>query len=157
MKMFPTAVLSKRVPDMLAADATTLAPVALANHVHLINALFNPAPDTIFDPTKEATFTGGGAKSAGIGAQQSFRDPVNNDRVVELLEPAGGWTWICTVTPGAAETIYGVIITDNADAVTFASFLFAVPVVITNAGDAVVVDNLQLRLALGFMYPQPGP
>jgi hypothetical protein len=75
-----------------------------------------------------ATFTG----SAGItppvwGA--TYRDGSDNVfKDSQLLE------WVCTATPGAPETIYGVII-DNG--VTVMIDLFATPVTIERAGDAV--------------------
>lgn len=141
----PTSVIVDAARDLLAADTGTLAPAALAVHVHLIAEPFVPGLDTDFTALTEATFTGGAAKSAGVGPQQSFNDPGGN-RVVQLLEPAGGWHWQCTVAPGAPETIYGIVYTDNADAVTYGSALLDSPVVITAVGDSVDVPNVRISL-----------
>lgn len=151
MRLTPTSVLNDAVPALLAADAATLAPAVNANHVHLIKIPFTPETYT-FNPADVATYTGSAAKSAGTGAQQSFKDPVTGNEIVQLLEPAGGWTWKCTVAPGAPETIYGVCVTDNADAVTLGSGLLEEgPVTIAAVNDAVVVGDIQLQLPPGFM------
>lgn len=150
MRLIPTNVINQAMPDLLAADAGTLAPPANANKVHLITSPFVPGPGLDFSLLTEAAFTGGAAKSAGVGAQQSFRDPITSTRIVELLEPAGGWTWICTVAPGAPETIVGIVVTDMAGATTFGGALFDNPITVGAVGDAVVVDNVQVQLPINY-------
>jgi len=93
--------LWEQYQDLLAADTTTLASVA-ANHVHLVIAAFVPSLNLSDIGTLTlATFTGSAPKNVGTGTQQTFYDVVAGRRVLQLLEPAGGWTWICTATPGA--------------------------------------------------------
>jgi hypothetical protein len=144
--MRATKLIDDRLAALLATDATTLAPVALANHVHLIMAPFVPGPGTDFTALTEAVFPGYAAKSAGVGAQQSFNDPATGNRIVQLLEPAGGWHFLCTGDPGVDVTIYGFVVTDNADLVTFGSEIFVPHLVITQAGDA--VDIAQVRYSI---------
>jgi len=147
--MIPTLLIENAMRDLLAADAATLAPAALANHVHLIAAPFTPGSATDFTTLTPATFTGSTAKNAGVGTQQSFVDAVNNANIVQLLEPAGGWHWQCTAAPATPETIYGYACTDNADAVTFGSDLFDPPIVITGVGDAVDIPEVRYSIPLG--------
>lgn len=153
-RLIPTDVIKDRVNALLAADATTLAPAALAVHVHLIIVNVNPQTYT-FNAADEATFTGGAAKSAGTGAQQFFSDNDGN-RYVQLLEPAGGWTWTCTVTPAAPETVYALCVTDNADAVTYGTLLLtAGPQEISLAGQGFSEGSIQLILGPGFFDALP--
>lgn len=145
--MQPTTVLVAATAELLAADAATLAPPALANHVHLIAAAFTPGVTTDFTALTAATFTGSAAKSAGVGAQTAGIDPATGRRKVIFLEPAGGWNWECTVAPGAPETIYGYAVTDNADTVTLGSKLLPTPVTVSAVGHLVSVDEVSLLLA----------
>lgn len=151
MQLSPSATLSDAPPALLAADATTLAPAANANQVHLIINPINPET-YIFNAADEATFTGGAAKNVGLGAQTVFRDPVTSDWIVILKEPVGGWTWVCTVTPGAPETAYAVCVTDNAGTTTLGSGLLTQgPTVISAAGDGVAEGDIVLRFPPGYM------
>lgn len=143
--MLGTNVLLDALVNLLAADTATLANAA-ALHLHLAMAPFTPAVNLVVAGMTEATFTGAGAKSAGVGAQGVFVDPVSGLRTILILEPAGGWQWQCTVTPAPAQSIYGVYLTDNADAVLLGSELFAQPIVISAAGQGIAwpYDRLQL-------------
>jgi len=145
--MIPTNVILDEISNLLAADPATLAPVALACHVHLMKAPFTPGPTTAFSALNEATFAGSTAKDAGVGPQQEFRDPITGLRIVQLLEPAGGWHWQCTADPTPAEVIYGFIVTDNTDAVTYGSALLSAPVTIAAAGQAVDLPWIRFTFA----------
>jgi len=153
----PSAEMMQAVVDLAAADPATLAPAALANHVHLIKTDVNP--DTYhYSAGDEASFTGAGAKSAGVGAQTVYTDSVTQDRVILIKDPAGGWVWVCTVAPlPDPETIFAVVLTDNADAVTLGVYQLLPPIVITNIGDAVVVGSLEFRFPPAFMEPESSP
>jgi hypothetical protein len=142
----PTNVLLDRMAALLAADATTLAPAALNVHVHLAMAPFTPGPTLTVASFTEAAFTGYAALNAGTGGQQSFADPGTGNRVIQLLEPAGGWHWATTAGAGLPITIYGYYVTDNANAVLYGSALLPTPV--TLAATAQGVDVAQVRFAL---------
>lgn len=142
--MKPSRSLWEAMIDLLAADAGTLAPPANAMHVHLAIANFIPGLDLDIGTLTEATFTGSAAKSVTLGAQTVLVDPVTGKRKIQLGEPVGGWTWICTVAPAVAETVYGVYVTDNADAVLIGSFLLDTPVVIQAVDESVVVGKIDL-------------
>jgi len=145
VNLYPTNVLQASIPPLVAADTAFLAAVT-AMHVHLVLDAISPGLDTDFLTLTEPTFTGGAAKNAGTGAQTTFFDPLTGQRVIQLLEPAGGWSWICTVAPASAETVNAVVVTDTADTVTLGSQVLDDPVTITNIGDAITVGTLQLRL-----------
>jgi len=130
--------------DLLAADTGTLAAVA-AMHVHLVIAPFVPSLDLVIGDLTLATFTGSTPKNAGTGAQQVFDNPLAaGQRVVQILEPAGGWTWICTADPTPAETVYGWVLTDNTNADVYGSELLAAPVTIGSAGQGITVPNVRM-------------
>lgn len=151
MQLVPASALRPAAVALLAADAATLAPAANANKVHLMKAPFVPDYGTPFNAADEATFTGGAAKSAGLAAQPTYRDPVNGEYVIDLKEPVGGWVWVCTADPAAPETIYGVVVTDNASAVVLGSGLLDEPVEIASSGDGVDIGDVQFRFPSNFM------
>jgi len=146
--MQPTRAVWRRGADLLAADATTLAPAALANHVHLTMAPFTPNLDMELTDFTEATFTGSAAKDLGIGTQPIYYDAETGLLTIRLEDPAGGYTWSCTVTPGAPETIYGVYVTDNADAVLLGAQALETPVTISAAGEGLSIGGLQMEFSV---------
>jgi hypothetical protein len=139
--MQPSKGLLDAMTALLAADTASLG-AATALHVHLIAAPFSPNVLTDFTALTEATFTGSAAMAAGTGTQQVFVDPLTGLRTIQLLEPAGGWTWLCTVTPGATETIYGFCVTNTANAVTWGSALLPTPVPISASGQGIHIPFL---------------
>lgn len=141
--MVPTKVTTDAEIDLLAADAATLAPAVSGNKVSLVIAPFTPGPDTDVTTLTLATFTGGAAKVAGTGAQTTGFDPITLREFIQILEPAGGWSWVCTGAPAAPETVYGVVLTNNGVTVTYGAELLPAPVTITNVGDAVAVGFLR--------------
>ena len=141
--MVPSTALFQAMVDLLAADTATLAN-AVANKVSLVASNFVPSKTLALGSLTLATFTGSTALSAGIGAQQVFLDPVTNLQQIQILEPAGGWNWICTVDPASAETIYGWVYTDNAIANVLASGLLAAPIPISVAGQGLSIPYLRL-------------
>lgn len=145
--MQPTNVVLEALADLLAEDTATLAPAALANHVHLIQEAFTPGVDTDFTTLLAADFTGSTAKNVGVGAQQVFIDAETSERVIQLLEPAGGWHWEATDGVNLPQTIYGVVLTDNANAVTLGSALLPEPIVLSGAGQGFNLNQLQFRFS----------
>lgn len=141
--MQPTNVILDAIANLLAADPTTLAPVANALHVHLAIAAFTPGPTLSVGDFTEATFTGGAALPAGVGACQEFTDPVTGQRIVQLNEPAGGWHWHCTAGTGLPQTVYGYYVTDHADAVLYGCARLPANVTITASGQGLDVDQVR--------------
>lgn len=142
----PTNTLLDRMAVLLAQDTTTLAPAALNVKVHLAQNSFTPAAGLALASFTEANFTGYAALNAGTGNQQEFQDPATANRIIQLLEPAGGWHWASTGTANLPQTIYGYYITDNATTVLYGSALLPSAVTITGSGQG--LDIPQVRFAL---------
>ena len=144
--MTPTNVVLDRLAELLATDATTLAPAALAVHVHLAKAPFTPAGTRVVADFVEADFAGYAPLDAGVGPQQNFIDPSNGNRTVQLVEPPGGWHWQASGVGNLPQTIYGYYVSDNADAVLFGSKLIQPPIPLAGILDG--VDLAQVRFQL---------
>jgi len=141
--MVPSNVILDELQTLLATDATTLADPANALHVHLAVNGFTPGNALTVADFTEATFTGATALAAGLGAQQEFTDPATGDRCVQLLEPAGGWHWVCTAGTGLPQTVYGYYVTDNTDAVLYGCDRLDTPMVINATGQAVDIPYVR--------------
>jgi hypothetical protein len=150
--MQPTNVILDAMVNLLAADPATLAPAALANHVHLSMTPFTPGPTLDIAGVTDATFNTYVPANAGVGTQQEFIDPMTGLRNIQLLEPAGGWHWETGSAANLPQTIYGWFVTDNADAVMLGSALFSTPIVLTAAGQAVDIGNIRLTFAPSSPY-----
>lgn len=149
--MQPTRSLWRRPCDLLAADTTTLA-AALALQVHLASAAFTPTLDLLLTDLTEATFTGSAALSLGSGVQSVFYDATTGFLTLKLLDPAGGYKWICTASPAVPQTIYGVYLTDNADAILYGAELLPTPAVISAMGQGIILPG-----ELTLLFDQTSP
>lgn len=148
--MVPSQFLLNRLQTLLAGDTTTFnAPTAMK--AHLAQAAFTPGPALTLASFTEATFTGYAALAAGVGTGQTFND-VTGGRVVQALEPAGGWHWQATGTTGLPQTIYGWYLSDNGNTQLYASGLFVTPIVLTQTGDAVDVPQVRVTIATTAMF-----
>jgi hypothetical protein len=142
----PTGVLLARIATLLSTDTGSLAPAALACKIHLTIAPFSPGPLLTVASFTEATFAGYAALSAGTGAQESFNDPPTGQRIIQLLEPAGGWHWQATTAVGLPQTVYGWYVTDNASAVLWGSALLPAPITLAAAADGVDISVVRFGL-----------
>jgi len=149
--MVPTALLEDSIPVLVASDPTLLAPAAQAVQIHLIAVPFSPSRLTDIGALTEAAFAGSSALPAGVGTQQSFRDPQTADNIVQLLEPAGGWHWQCTTAPASPETIYGYVATKFDNTTTLGSGLLPTPVIIAAVGDAIDLPEVRLSIPTGLI------
>jgi len=142
--MQPTQAIVNSLASLLAADVAFMAAAAVKN-VHLVKAPFTPdlTTDWTAMTADEADFDGYAVKTAAAGAQQSFTNPITNERVAQFIEPAGGWHWETTGVTNLPQTIYGFVVTDLADAVTLGSALLDEPVELTAADQAIDVDQLR--------------
>jgi hypothetical protein len=131
--------------SLLAADTTSLA-AATALKVHLATAAFTPAPTLIPGNFTEATFAGYAALLAGVGNAQVFFDPATGNKVIQLLEPAGGWHWATSSAVGLPQTVFGYYVTDNASAVVWGSGLITPNVVLTATAQGVDVPQMRFTL-----------
>lgn len=148
--MIPSNVILDAVPTLLADDTATLASVT-ANKLVLVASPFTPGPDLDISGLTLATFTGSTPVDAGTGNQTVFVDVQTGYRTVQIKEPAGGWTFICTADPTVPETIYGWIFVDNAGTVLLGAALLDAPVTISVAGQGITVPRLT------FQFPPTSP
>jgi hypothetical protein len=145
----PTNTLLDKTATLLAADATTLA-AATALKIHLAMASFTPSATLVIANVTEATFTGYAALNAGIGTQQEFVDPVTGNRIIQILDPAGGLHWATTGATGLPMTIYGWYLTDNGNTTIYMSSLLpGGPVTLTASGQGIDVPTVRIGLLPG--------
>lgn len=147
--MVPANAILDQIVTLLAADGTTIAPAALACKVHLAKAPFTPTPALLLAGVVEATFDGHTAKNAGIGPQTVFLDPITGHRVIQVLEPAGGWTWVSTGTTDLPQVIYGWYVTDNGVTVLYGAGLLPAPVTISGVGQAITLPWIRFNFLPG--------
>jgi len=133
--------------DLLAADPDTLAPAADGNLIALIQNDFTSTPNTILADLTLADFTGATPLEAGTGTQQTFIDPTTSTRILQVLEPAGGWHWQATNTTNLPQTIYGYALTSNDGLTLFATERFTTPVTLTGVGDAIDIDQARFAMS----------
>jgi hypothetical protein len=135
--LLPTFAVREQLGNLLAADATTLAPAMTANKIALVNQAFTPNENLTIAGLSFATFTGSTPIAGAAGAQGVGLDPATGDQVVTILAPAGGWRWTCTTAPTTAETIYGYALTNNAGTTLLGTELLPQPITISEVGDLV--------------------
>lgn len=146
--MLAAQVLIDRIATLLAGDATTLAQVGLVN-VHLAKAPFTPGPDLVIGDMTEADFDGYAALAVDSATAQVFTDPTTGEKIIQLDEPAGGWTWITTGVTNLPQTIYGAYVTNSANNVLYGAELLDVQPVLNASGDGVAVGQVRFRVNAG--------
>jgi len=105
-------LLADTIAPLLAADTTYLAN-ATAMKVSLITQPFTPSIDRILaDLTLDAAAPLA-AIAAVAGAQNTGKDPVNGNSVIEIKPPAGGFRWNTGVAFAAPVTVYGFALTNG--------------------------------------------
>lgn len=146
MDLLPAINIREQLGKLLAADPTTLAPVALANHIALVKAAFTPSETLLVADLTLADFTGSTPLSAGIGTQPEGLDPNTGEQIITIKAPAGGWRWETTALANLPQTIFGIVLMDNADAVLLGTALFANPETLTIVNQAIDLGNVELRI-----------
>jgi len=146
--MLATQVLIDRVATLLAADTTTLAQVGLVN-VHLAKEPFTPGPDLVLGDLVEADFDGYGALAVDSAAAQVFVDPITGDQVIQLDEPAGGWTWETTGVTNLPQTIHGAYLTNSANNVVYGAELLDEQPELNASGQGFSLPYVRFRVGSG--------
>lgn len=144
--MVPTTATYLRMINAMAEDTGWLAD-SEEMKVHLVIDSFSPALDLTLDNLTLATFTGSAALLAGPDEQQVLYDPLTGKWVIQILEPAGGWTWIATAVTDPVQTVYGYALTDNAGTVLIGTGLLQTPVPIANIGDSVSIPQIRFSFS----------
>lgn len=148
--MLPMKALRLKLGTLLAADVPTLATV-VANEIALIAAPITINENLVTADLTLATFTGSAPIAGTAGAQGTGTDPSTGDQVITILAPAGGWRFVCTVAPGAPETIYGYALTKTAGGDLLGAQLLPNPVTITNVGDEVDLGSVPITFVISPM------
>ncbi len=146
--MLPMRTVRLQLGELLAADATTLAPATDANKIALIAAPFTPSENLVIGDLTLATFTGSTPKAGATGTQQAGIDPATSEQVITILSPVGGYRWECTSAPGSPEPIYGYALTTNDGSILLAVAMLPAPVNIGEVGDFIDLGAVTMRLVL---------
>lgn len=144
--MVPSQSIFDAMVTLLAADATGLANTT-ANKLALVVSTFTPSRSLALANITLATFTGSTPLSVGTGTQQVFVDPISNLKLIQLKEPAGGFNWICTATPGTPETVYGWALLVNDLSAILGSGLLDTPIPISAAGQGVSIPYCRMAFS----------
>ena len=145
--MLPMRDVRLQLGELLAADTTTLAPVA-ANKIALVAAAFTPSENLVIGDLTLATFTGSAPIAGAAGAQQVGNDPVTGEQVITILSPVGGYRFECSVAPASPEVIFGFALVDNAAALLLGVAVLASPITIRAVGDFVDLGAVEMRFVL---------
>lgn len=146
--MLPMKAVRLQLGELLAADATTLAPATDANIIALIAAPFTESENLTVAGLTLATFTGSAPIEGATGAQQSGVKPATGEQVITILAPAGGWRWECTAAPTAPEGIFGYALLSNDGLTLLAVHTLATPESIAAAGDFIDLGSVELTFNL---------
>lgn len=142
--MQPTQATLEHLIDLFAADDTLLASLSAMKFRLIINP-FNSELATVYADLTFASFTGSAAKTATAGAQTVLFDPLTGMWAIQILEPAGGLTWVATAAIDPTQTVYGITLENNAMNVLIGTQTLDTPVPISQIGDSVTVPNARLR------------
>jgi len=145
--MTPIKAIRESLGALLAADTAWLATVT-ANKISLVMAAFTPSEDLVFADLTLATFDGSTALSAGTGEQQVGNDPLTNEQLVTIKEPAGGWRWETSGVTNLPQTIYGFALSDNTLATLLATALLDTPITLTEAGQEINLGTVRFTVVL---------
>jgi hypothetical protein len=143
--MIPTLALREKAMKLLAADAATLAPPALANHMWLVMSNFVPAETTVLTDFTLATFDGSTPIDVTVGTQPEGLDPATKDAIIDISPPAGGFRWETTGVTNLPQTIYGYALLDNADAVLLGCGLLDSPITLNAVNERIDIGDVNLR------------
>jgi hypothetical protein len=144
--MLATKPVRLQIGELLAADPTTLAPVANANKVVLIKSAFTPNELLTPADLTPADFDGSTAKLAAVGTQQAGLDPATGDQVITIVEPVGSWRWETTGTTNLPQTIYGYGLYDNTLATLLGIALLPAPLTLQIVGQQINLGTVAMTV-----------
>lgn len=146
--MLPVKAVRLQLGELLAADATTLAPAMSANKIALVQSAFVPSETLVIGDLTLATFDGSTAKAGATGTQQVGNSPATGDQIITITEPIGGWRWETTGVTNLPQTIYGFALIDNAGAVLLGTALLPTPLTLQEAGQEINLGAVQMTMVL---------
>lgn len=146
--MLPMIAVREQLGNLLAADATTLAPATNANKIALIIAPFALSENLVASSLTLGSANGLGPLSGVTGAQTVGLDPVTGQQKIVIKSPAGGYSWVTSGSFSGAITIYGFALLDTTLATLLAAALLPTPITVNAAGFLIDVDPVELTLVL---------
>jgi len=145
--MQATRALREKAAQLLAADATTLAPATDENTMCLIMANFNPTESSVVADLTLATFDGSTPIDCETGTQPEGLDPVSSAAIITIAPPIGGWRWETTGITNLPQTIYGRALMNDDQTELYALEKFATPIVLTAINQVINLPPATLTLA----------
>jgi hypothetical protein len=143
--MTPGNVILAEVPALLAADATTLAPLTNPPKVILAQSSFVPNPNLDPSTVTPASFTGSTPLACIVGAQLTGFNPLTGNYLCDMKVPLGGWRWITGDAVNLPQTIFGFLLVDHTGLVLYGSALFPTPIPLNAAGQVVEIDEVRFE------------
>ncbi len=144
-----TTAMNQEVATAWANDPVPWGSTTSKVNVHLAKNSFTPGPGLTLASLTEADFPNYDALSPNDAKPVVTVDPNNQDALLRLLDPTGGWAWTCDDTISPNQTIYGYYVTNAADSVLVGAETFDEPVVISGPAQAVVIGSIICRLPNG--------
>lgn len=144
--MFATKALRQQAMKLLAADATTLAPAALANVIALVMNEIAPGEALTFADLVLATFDGSTPIAVGVGTQSTAENPFTGAEVISLKQPVGGFRWETTGVTNLPQTIYGFALLNDAVDTLLAADLLDAPITLTAVDQLIDIGAPELQL-----------
>lgn len=141
--MLPMKDVRLQLGDLLAADTTTLAPVA-ANKIALIVAPFTPSENLAATDLTLGSSNGLSPLAGIAGAQDVALDAITLAQQITLKPPVSGWRWVSSGVFSASIVVYGYALLDTTLATLLAVQALAEPIVIQDAGYSIDVDPVLL-------------
>lgn len=143
--MQTTLAVREKAAQLLAADATTLAPATDANIVALVKAPFTPLESTVVGDLTLADFDGSTPLACGVGTQAEGLDPNNSDAIITLKAPVGGWRWETTGVTNLPQTIYGYALTNDDGSILLGCATLSTPLTLTAVNQVLDVGPITIR------------
>jgi len=123
------------------ASGTVYLGATLANRMSLVKSPFVANPNLDMEALEICLEPGLAAKQLGTGAQTVVYDSITGKHGIMLKEPTGGLNYVLTDDLPAPITVYGYILTNNADDKLIASENLPIPKVLQKKGDFVVLSS----------------
>lgn len=149
--MLPMIGVREQLGNLLAADATTLAPATNANKLALVVNNFTLTENLTAAGLTLATTNGLGPITGVTGAQVVGIDPVTLQQKIVIKSPAGGYSWTTSGSFSGAITIYGYALLDTTLATLIAAALLPTPISVNAAGYLIDVDPVEITFVLSPM------
>lgn len=147
--MLPMSAVRLQLGNLLAADATTLAPATNANKIALVVAAFALSENLVAADLTLAAGNGLDPISGSTGSQEVALDPVTQEQLITLKPGAtSGFRWVSSGSFTSPITVYGFALLDSTLADLLAAELLPTPIAIVAAGYQIDIDPVTMTFNL---------